>query len=398
MKILVVCQYYYPEPVRITDICEELVKRGNDVTVITGIPNYPMGDIYEGYRKKKNRDEIINGVKVHRCFTIPRKHNVIMRVLNYFSFSIFSSIYSKKLKDKYDVVFVNQLSPVMMANAGIKYKMKNNVKLVLYCLDIWPESLKVGGIKENSLIFKLFHFISKNIYSNCDKILITSKNFRTYLESEFNISSDKIDFLPQYAESLFKKEDCYKVPNNTIDFMFAGNMGVTQSLDTIIAAAEKLKNKTNVFFHFVGDGVEFNRLVELVNKKGLNNVIFHGRKNVEEMPKYYSMADAMLVTLSGNSAVSNTIPGKVQSYMAAGKPIIGAINGETQIVINDAHCGFCGKADDVEELVENIHKFKNYKNKKRLGINSFEYYENNYLKEKFIKKLLEELNKINGDL
>ena len=180
MKVLVVCQYYHPEPVRITDICEELVKKGHEVTVLTDIPNYPMGDIYPEYKHGNKRVETINGVKIHRCYTIPRKTNAIMRFLNYHSFSFFSKKYINKLDDDFDVILVNQLSPVMMANAAIKYKNKYNKKVVMYCLDIWPESLCAGGIKKNSIIYKVYYLISKKIYSNMDYILVTSKSFIKY--------------------------------------------------------------------------------------------------------------------------------------------------------------------------------------------------------------------------
>nr|MBO4517903.1 glycosyltransferase WbuB [Clostridia bacterium] len=119
MKILVICQNYYPEQFRITDICEELSQLGNDVSVVTGLPNYPEGKIFNGYKYGKKRDEIINGVKVHRCFTIGRRSGAIFRFLNYYSFALSSKWYVKKLKEKFDVVLVNQLSPVMMANAGV---------------------------------------------------------------------------------------------------------------------------------------------------------------------------------------------------------------------------------------------------------------------------------------
>ena len=119
MKILVVCQYYHPEPFRISDICEELTKQGHEIFVITGIPNYPMGVIYPGYEKGQKRDEIINGVKVHRCFTIGRKSGIIKRILNYYSYAISSTLYASKIRDEFDLVIVNQLSPVMMAYAGI---------------------------------------------------------------------------------------------------------------------------------------------------------------------------------------------------------------------------------------------------------------------------------------
>ena len=148
MKILVICQYYLPEPFRISDLCEEFVKLGHEVSVVTGTPNYPEGRIYCGYRHGKRRNEVMNGVHVHRCFTIGRRSGKLFRFFNYFSYSISASIYASHMKEKFDIVFVNQLSPVMMANPAIKYKNKHNVKMFLYCLDLWPESLTVGGIKK----------------------------------------------------------------------------------------------------------------------------------------------------------------------------------------------------------------------------------------------------------
>ena len=142
MKILVVCQYYYPEPVRITDICEELVKKGHEVTVLTGIPNYPMGVIYDGYKQGEKRNETINGVHIIRNFTVGRRTGVIWRSINYFSYSVFATLKIRRLDKDFDVVFVNQLSPVMMAWPAIRYKKKYNKRLVLYCLDLWPESLE----------------------------------------------------------------------------------------------------------------------------------------------------------------------------------------------------------------------------------------------------------------
>lgn len=391
MKVLVVCQYYHPEPVRISDICEELVRRGHQVTVLTDIPNYPMGDIYKGYEKGKKREEIINGVQIKRCFTIPRKTNALMRLLNYHSFSFFSSKYINKLENDYDVVFVNQLSPVMMANAAIKYKHKYNKKVVMYCLDIWPESLCAGGIKKGSLIYNIYYKISKRIYRNMDRILVTSKSFIKYLSESFNIDKNKFDYLPQYAESIFNKEECNKKENTTTDLLFAGNIGKAQSIDTIIDAANILKDNKKLFFHIVGDGQELNRLKNRVKELKLENVIFYGRKPLEEMPMYYKKADAMLVTLCGDSLISSTLPGKVQTYMAAGKPIIASANGETEEVINDAKCGFCSKADDAEGLVNSINNFIDYKDKNELGNNSYEYYKKYFDKTIFINKLIKEL-------
>ncbi|MHB1152796.1 MAG: glycosyltransferase family 4 protein [Eubacteriales bacterium] len=392
MKILVICQYYYPEPFRISDICEELVKIGHEVTVITGIPNYPMGIIYPEYKNGQKRDEIINGVKVHRCFTIGRRNGVVWRLLNYYSFSISSSIYTSRMKEDFDVIFVNQLSPVMMANAGIKYKKKRNKKMILYCLDLWPDSLIAGGIKKDSFIYKLFLYTSKNIYRQADKILITSRMFKEYLIHEFDIVKNKIEYLPQYAEDLFTILPKQQIQDKeTIDLVFAGNIGVAQSIPTIIKAAKELKHIENLRWHIIGDGSELTNCKVLTQELGLKSIIFYGQKAIEEMPKYYSMADAMLVTIINDSVLSLTLPGKVQSYLAAGKPIIGAANGETKRVISDARCGYCCDAEDYMGLASILLNFIQLKDVKNFGFNAKEYYYKNFSKTQFIENLIIEL-------
>lgn len=395
MKILVVCQYYYPEPFRISDICEELVKNGNEVTVLTGIPNYPEGIIYKGYGNGDKRDEYINGVRVIRCYTIPRKKGAFYRLLNYYSYSISSSLKilfnSVKAADgsEFDVVFVNQLSPVMMAYAGMLYKWKHNKKLVLYCLDLWPESLAAGGIKKSSVIYKLFDRISGQIYKSCDQILVTSKSFIGYLSQKFAISKNSFTYLPQYAEDLFENVASKAEAKKTIDFVFAGNIGTLQSVDTIIEAAELLKDNKHLLFHIVGGGIELASLQYHVKAKNLENVVFYGRRPVEEMPKFYSMADAMLVTLTGDPLLSLTLPGKVQSYMAAGKAIIGAIGGETKTIVEEAQCGFISKSGDSKALAESILRFSSLSNedKELMGLKARIYYTDKFSKNMFFKVL-----------
>ena len=383
MKILVICQYYYPEPFRITDICEELVKCGNEVTVITGIPNYPEGIIYDGYRNGEKRDETLNGVRVHRCFTIGRRSGAIWRFLNYYSYSIFSSIYALKLKSDYDIVFINQLSPVMMANAGVKYKKKHKKPLVLYCLDLWPESLAAGGIARGSILYRCYHRVSEKIYKQADQILITSEMFRDYFKTEFTIT-DNVQYLPQFAESMFTPEQCKKEPDSMIDLMFAGNVGSMQSVDTIIRAAALTKNIENLRWHIVGDGSELENCRKLAAELDVNSIFFYGRKPVEEMPSYYAKADAMLVTLKHDPVLSMTLPGKVQSYMAAGKPILGAIDGEAQIVIRNSRCGLCGEAENAEMLAQNVGRFIKSADKKNMADNAEKYYSSHFSKASFM--------------
>ena len=387
MKILVVCQYYHPEPFRIADICEAIVQRGHEVLVVTGTPNYPMGEVYPGYENEQRMDEVVNGVRVHRCATTPRKTGIFNRIKNYFSYPIASKKYIKTLDDQFDVVFVNQLSPVMMAAAGIWYKKKYNKKLVLYCLDLWPESLCVGGIRKESIIYKVFKHISKQVYRAADQLLITSRSFRDYFKTMFCIADEKISYLPQYAETQFLNLEPKK-QGEFFELLFAGNIGTAQSVETIIEAAKLLRDE-KVRFHIVGDGIELERLKKQADS--LTNIVFYGREPIEAMTKYYEMADAMLVTLTDDPVISLTLPGKVQTYMAAGKPIVGAINGETEVILNEAQGGYCGAARNASQLADNIMKLIRSGDAEMIGRKNRDYYRENFSKEEFMDKLLERL-------
>ena len=389
MKVLVVCQYYNPEPFRLSDICEELVHQGHEVTVVTGVPNYPEGEIYPGYEKSWGKETEENGVRIRRCFTIPRKTGILFRMLNYFSFAASSSWYLSSLKEEYDVVLVNQLSPVMMAEGAIRYAKRNRKKLILYCLDLWPESLTAGGIGTDSIIYKVFTAISRRIYSHADRILVTSKGFVPYLMEFLRVKTD-CDYLPQYAEAMFDNVPSWKNHEGPFHFVFAGNIGEMQSVDTLIGAAALLQADKRVIFDIVGDGSALEQCKKVAD--GLTNVVFHGRKPVEDMPKFYELADAMIVSLKDNPAIANTLPGKVQSYMASGRAIMGSIGGETVSVISEGKCGVCAKPEDPQGLAAEIEKlldcpelFGEYGSNGRLYYNRF------FTKKAFMQKLIAEL-------
>lgn len=395
MKILVVCQYYYPEPFRISDICESLVKIGHDVTVLTGLPNYPEGRVPDEYRKGNRRHEVLNGVKVIRSFEIGRGNNKLKLFLNYFSFIVSGSLKALFMKEKFDVVLVNQLSPVMMGIPGIVYKRKHKKKVLLYCLDLWPASLGAGGISENSFGYKLFMKLSKWIYNSVDSIAVTSIMFKDYFNCTLGVVKKEIIYLPQYAEDLFIKSA--EVPKNgKCNFVFAGNIGDMQSVETIVRVANELRERTDLIFHIVGDGSKLEECKELSNQLELENIIYYGRKPVSEMPKFYGMADAMLLTLKDNTTISYTLPGKVQSYMAARKPIIASINGEGSRVIKEADCGFCCEAENYKALAKLIIQFCDSDKKEKMAKNSYDYYINNYNKEKFISVLDNTLINLEG--
>lgn len=397
MKILVVCQHYWPEPIYLADVCEEMARRGHTVHVITDVPNYPMGYIYPEYKHGKRREEVRNGVKITRAFTIGRRNNLVFRFLNYYSYAISSTIRAKMLKEKYDVVFTNQLSPVMMSCAALAYAKKHKVKCVMYSMDLWPASVSAGGVKEGSLIYRFFHWVSNRIYTRVDRLLITSQMFRDYFRQHFGIGDETIEYLPQYASSAFDSVLPNTETKDTVDLLFAGNVGAAQSLDTVLKAAKLLENETQLRWHIVGDGSELENLKKMTAELSLNNVVFHGRKPMEQMPQYYAMADAMLVTLTADPVISLTLPAKVQSYMAAGKPVIAASNGEIPKVIEASQCGFCANAEDADGLAEAVKTFLAHDNKAQLGANARAYYENHFAREKFMSKLENELRQACGE-
>ena len=386
MKILVVCQHYWPEPFPSTDICESLALLGHTVHVLTDVPNYPMGYIYPEYRRKQNREEIHNGVRIFRAFTIGRRNNSVFRILNYYSYAISSTLFLRKMDTDYDVVLTIQASPIMMVNAAVTYAKRHAKNCLFYTMDLWPASLAAGGISEDSAIYKLFAKVSGKLYRRADKILITSQMFREYLKQNFSITDDKIGYLPQFAAAQFDALP-EQPPKETVDLMFAGNIGAAQSLSTVLDAAKILEAYTELRWHIVGDGSELENLKTQAKELGLKNVVFHGRKPAEQMPQYYAMADAMLVTLTADPFIGMTLPAKVQSYMAAGKPVLAAANGEIPNVIAAARCGFCAPAEDAAGFADAVKAFLACEDKEALERNAKAYYQANFAKEMFMAKL-----------
>jgi glycosyltransferase involved in cell wall biosynthesis len=336
-------------------------------------------------------DEVLDGVRVHRCPIHPRKTGALHRFWNYVSFPRAARKYLRG-QDGFDAVLVYQLSPVMMAKPGVIYAKKHQVPLAFYCLDLWPESLLSGGIRRGSAVYKYFHRVSARLYRAADRILMTSDSFRSYFIREFAIPESKLAYLPQYAEALFAPGEP-KQPEAVTELVFAGNMGFAQGIDTILHAAKLLTGEP-VHFSIAGDGSEAERLKALAGEMQLRNVRFLGRLPIDRMPALYAGADAMLVTLSKGPVLSMTLPGKVQSYLAAGKPIIGSADGETDRIIRAADCGYCGPAEDAEALAENIRRFLACTRKDELARNAAIYYGSHFTRNRFLRILDEELQSL----
>lgn len=363
MKILVISQYYYPEQFQINDIAPELVKRGHEVTVLCGLPNYPKGEPFEGYRtveecKEREREyQEKTGVKVVHVEQVLRGHNPLSLVRNYLSFVKNSKRKVREWvqngEENFDIVLGYQLSPITSMYAALEYKKLKGAPVVYYTLDIWPVSAEgMLKSKKNPLMIPV-NKMSRELYQGADKVLVTSRPFMEYLHRVNGVEMSKMAYLPQHADLGMINDNLEAEENGVADFMFAGNIGKAQRADVIIEAARVLGKRNDYKIHMVGDGRMREELQQKVREYGLEeNVIFYGNQKREDMPKFYKMADCLLITLRGNNEVGNTIPGKMQMYMTTGKTIIGAINGGAQEVIKEAKCGTCVNAGDYEGLAK----------------------------------------------
>lgn len=398
MKLLFISQYFYPESFRGNDIVFDFVKRGHEVTVLTGKPNYPEGKFYSGYSFLNRKEETINGARIIRTPIIPRRNGkglyLIINYLSFVFFSYFTSIF--RIRDKFDVIFVQQLSPVTMALPGVWLKKRQKIPLCLWVLDLWPESVSSASKIKNMFLLNLLDKLVKCIYNQSDLILISSDFFRKSISDKLKHKNKPIIYFPNWAEDIFSNPGILKnnhlirhLPSGT-KIMFAGNIGEAQDFESILNAAEiTLREKANVHWIIVGDGRKLNWIRTEIINRGLTNVIPLGRFPLEDMPQLFSFADAMLVTLKDHPVLSLTVPAKIQAYMASSKTILGMLNGEGHDLINKACCGFSVKAGDARGLaikamyLSNITKEENA----RYEQNSYAYYKNNFEKDKLLIKL-----------
>ena len=393
MRILVISQYFFPENFRINDLVFSLKKRGHHIEVLTGKPNYPKGNYFEGYSWNGPGEEEIEGVKTYRSNLFLRKKGGGIRLfLNYFSFIFFAFFKLFKINGKFDKVFIYAPSPITVGFLGIIAAKRFNCKSYLWVHDLWPESVRVAGGVSNKIVLGLINTMTKMIYKYTDQILVQSPKFIGYIRKQ-NVKESKLIYYPYYAEDFYKVVKVKKpykdqFPNG-FNLVFAGNIGVAQSFDTIISAFELLK-EYNINLVVLGDGRDKPRLKKLIQQKELSDKFYLlGSYPPEEMPNYFSCADALLITLKKADIFSYTIPGKLQSYLACGKPILGALDGIGNEIIKNSDSGYTGAAEDAKELASNILKLFNDNTitKKSFSENAISYFNIHFEKEKLMQKL-----------
>ncbi|MFM1956472.1 MAG: hypothetical protein RIR20_1292 [Pseudomonadota bacterium] len=393
MRLLIVTQYFWPENFRINDLSSELVRRGHEVTVLTGLPNYPHGQIFEEYLACREEYSNYNDVRVCRVPLLPRGKGSLRLLLNYLSFPISACVIGPwKLRgQKFDVVLTCQLSPVTVGFPGAFLAWLKNVPMVMWVLDLWPDTLKAIGVIKSPRLLEYFGMMVGFIYRRCDLIWAQSRNFIPKIQSTAGVPIPVV-YLTSWAEDLFKAETLIPAPEvpvkaGAFNIMFAGNVGEAQDFECILSAANLLKIHSNIRWLILGDGRMSPWVQSEIELRGLSEcVLMLGRHPVDRMPDFFLQADAMLVSLADQEIFSMTIPGKLQSYLAAGKPIIAALNGEGAEIVRAANAGFtcrAGNADDLAKIVLKMSELTSVE-RNNMGKNALEFSNREFNRQKII--------------
>lgn len=396
MRILLISQYFWPENFKINDLCQGLKEKGHYIEVLTGLPNYPKGKFFQGYSFFNDHDEIWEGIPIHRSKLIARGNGGYRLMINYFSFAFFASLKLKSLVSKFDCILVYEPSPITVGIPAIFASRMLKIPYYFWVQDLWPESLTAAGGINNRLVLSFFDRITKLIYRKAEKVLVQSKGFKKYIINQ-GIDPEKIIFYPNSTENFYKPvkvEKVYKdkMPNGFC-ITFAGNLGEAQSIFTILNAAIIVKQKGyhQIKWVFLGDGRQREQLERYVVVKNLEDVVqFLGTYPGADMPKFFACSDALISTLKKSKIFSLTIPSKIQSYLACGRPILASLDGEGADIIDSAQAGYSSPAEDEILLAENAIKLFNDSEEDRstMGQNGLAYFNQEFERNMLLDKLI----------
>lgn len=353
MKVLFVTQYFWPEDFRINDVVRSLVERGHEVDVLTGNPNYPEGVIFPGYQAFGYRREQWNGATIYRIPIIGRGvKSAVKLALNYLSFVISGLVLApwSLRRRSYDVVFVYCPSPILQAIPALFLGWLKQAPVAIWVQDLWPESLSATGYVSSPVILRLVKLIVRLIYKKADLLLVQSRAFEAHISAM--VPGKSIIYYPNSVNALFCSPNSeVKLPDipqleEGFSVMFAGNIGVGQAVEVIVAAADLLRGYPEIRFVVFGTGSRWEWLRDEVKARGLDNVHLLGRFPAETMPGFMQRSSALLVTLADEPIFAATVPNKVQAYMAAGRPILACLNGEGARLVAEAQAGLTIPAED----------------------------------------------------
>lgn len=363
MRILLLSQYFWPETFIINDVVRILHEQGYEVVVATGKPNYPDGKVFEGYRAwGLQRERYLDNIEVLRVPLWPRGEGGAKNlILNYLSFVAAGLLFLPWMlrKHKFDAILVFAPSPITQVIPAILLKWLKKAKLALWVQDLWPESLSSTGFVKNPQLLNAVGWMVKALYRHCDTLLVQS---RAFIEPVARYAAhEKIQYYPNSIDTRLQAACIPSIPQDLRDLLeqhfcvvFAGNLGTAQALETIVQAATHLRDDPDIRLVLVGSGSRLAWLQAQKQACGLDNLVLPGRFPMEAMPQIFERSSALLVSLTDEEVFSQTIPSKIQAYLAAGRPIIASMNGEGARVVREARAGFASPAEQVLPLVANI--------------------------------------------
>jgi len=359
MRILVVSQYFWPEVFRVNEIVSELRARGHEVTVLTGRPNYPGGQLFDDYAAAPAAFASYHGAEVIRLPLRPRGQGSLRLLLNYWSFVFWGSLLGPwKLRGRrFDALFCFETSPITSALPAVLLRRLKRAPLLLWVLDLWPDTLSAVGMLRSERGLKAVGTLVRFIYRRCDLILAQSRSFFPAIE-RWSGEPRKTRYFPQWGEAAFDvaldavREAPELAPHaGRFKLMFAGNIGDAQDFPALLDAAEATRHRPDLHWLLVGDGRQAAWVREQIQARGLGATVFMlGRHPLERMPEFFKGADALIVSLKAEPIFAMTIPGKVSAYLSAGRPILAMIDGEGARVIDEACAGLVAPAGAGAEL------------------------------------------------
>lgn len=348
MKILIVTEVFYPENFLINDLATELVKRGYEVEVMTRQPSYPEGYVYKGYSNDKYSTECWNGIKIHRFKIIEGyKNSIVKKILNYYHYVSAGKKIITKIIDNVDLIFIHQTGPLTLALPAIYARKKYHIPTIIWSFDLWPDTVYMYGFPKFPPLTLYLDYIVKKVYQNVDKILVSSRNFIPSIQ-KYNNNVD-IEYAPNWLKEELSTSSSISLPKNVRNFTFTGNISIAQNLENVIKGFFKA-NIDRAVLNIIGDGSHIEKLKEIVKQYQIRNIIFYGRVPSIEIQDILKQSDFLILPLVSKEGIDKTEPFKIQSYLKAGKPILGVIKGAGKELIEKYNLGICSKPNDIEDI------------------------------------------------
>ena len=395
-RILVVTQHFWPENFRINDMVQGFLQDGLEVDVLCGLPNYPKGEWFDGYSEKGPWSEYFGSARVFRARELPRRGNTSVNIfLNYVSWPLFAACALKRLPGGYDAVFCFNTSPVLMCWPAILYAKRHHIPFTNYVLDLWPENLYSVLPVQNKLLRSIAQNVSTWLYKQSDRLIAMSEPLQQRLCTRTGKTAAQVAVIPQYCEDFYaapvRDEALQARFGGRFNLVFTGTLTPAQSLPTVLQAVQCARSRGAERLHLllVGDGMSRRELEAFVDDHSLRDcVTFYGSVPATDIPKFTALADALIVSLSDSPDLGLTVPGKVASYMAAGKPVLASMDGAGHEAVAAAG-GLASPACSAEALTENLLKLYGMSVEQRaaMGARIKGYYEQNYRRAEILLRL-----------